>query len=146
VAGETDLPALIRSMQPALHDDEFVFCSVAAAPEGIDAIARFREREGVTLVCRRAEAERSGLTQAFPCRLITLNVHSSLEAVGFLAAITTELARHGIGVNVVSAFYHDHLFIASDQAERAIAILRAQASASTGVTGSSSAQQTTPNK
>jgi len=54
VAGETDLPALIRSMQPALHDDEFVFCSVAGAPEGIDAIARFREHEGVTLVCRRA--------------------------------------------------------------------------------------------
>ena len=146
MAGETDLAALIRRMEPALHDDEFVFCTAAAAPAGIDAVAMFREREGLTLVCRRAEADRWGLRQAFPCRLITLNVHSSLEAVGFLAAVTTELARHGIGVNVVSAFYHDHLFIASDQAERAMAILRAQASASMGVTGSSSAQQTTPNK
>jgi hypothetical protein len=146
VAGETDLAALIRSMEPALHEDEFVFCTVAVAPEGIDAIATFREREGLTVICRRAEAERLGLTAAFRSRLITMNVHSSLEAVGFLAAVTTELARHGIGVNVVSAFYHDHLFIASDQAERAMAILRAQASASTGVTGSSSAQQTTPNR
>jgi hypothetical protein len=114
---------LLRSMRPELQPDEFVFCSTPEAA-GADAICSFRESEGITLICRRAEAERLGLSFAFPCRLITLNVHSSLEAVGFLAAITSTLAGEGIGVNVVSAYYHDHLFVALAQAEKAMNLLR----------------------
>ncbi|RVD48425.1 ACT domain-containing protein, partial [Mesorhizobium sp. M2D.F.Ca.ET.140.01.1.1] len=56
-------------------------------------------------------------------RMITLNIHSSLEAVGFLAAITTRLAAAGMSVNPVSAFYHDHLFVPAERAEEAMAIL-----------------------
>jgi hypothetical protein len=55
--------------------------------------------------------------------MVTLNIHSSLEAVGFLAAITTRLATAGMGVNPVSAFYHDHLFVPADRAEEALELL-----------------------
>jgi len=48
----------------------------------------FREREGMTFVVRREDAESAGLPSQCPSRLITLTVHSSLEAVGFLAAVT----------------------------------------------------------
>ncbi|TIM21889.1 MAG: ACT domain-containing protein, partial [Mesorhizobium sp.] len=64
----------------------------------------------------------------------TLNIHSSLEAVGFLAAITTRLAAAEIGVNPVSAFYHDHLFVPVDRAEEAIDVLRRLAEENRGVT------------
>ncbi|TIW02257.1 MAG: ACT domain-containing protein, partial [Mesorhizobium sp.] len=60
------------------------------------------------------------------------DVHSSLEAVGFLAAITTRLAAAGMGVNPVSAFYHDHMFVPAERAEEALAILRALAAESGG--------------
>jgi hypothetical protein len=79
----------------------------------------FREREGVTLIVTRAEAEVAGLDAAFPCRMITLNIHSSLEAVGFLAALLPALAAEGAGVNPVSGFFHDHLFVPADRAEAA---------------------------
>ena len=110
-------------MEPSLQDGEFVFCTAPDAA-GVDAIGTFREAEGVTLVCRREEAERCGLTFTYPCRMITLTVHSSLEAVGFLAAISSELARRGIGVNVISAYFHDHLFIAVRDAAKAMEALR----------------------
>ena len=55
--------------------------------------------------------------------MITLEVHSSLEAVGFLAAITARLAAAGIGVNPVSACFHDHLFVPAERAEDAMSIL-----------------------
>jgi uncharacterized protein len=61
--------------------------------------------------------------------MITLRIHSSLEAVGFLARIAAELARLGISVNVVSAFHHDHLFVPAGRAEEAMAALRALAAA-----------------
>ena len=52
--------------------------------------------------------------------MITLTVHSSLEAVGFLAAITARLAAAGISVNAVSGFYHDHLFVPEHKADEAL--------------------------
>ena len=110
-------------MEPELQEGEFVFCTAAEAV-GVDAICTFREREGVTLICRRAEAERHGLKFLYPCRMISLNVHSSLQAVGLLAAVTAEFARRGIGVNVVSAYFHDHLFVAVRDAPEALEALR----------------------
>jgi hypothetical protein len=110
-------------MEPVLEPGEFVYCTVAE-PAGVDAVCSFREREGVTLICRRAEAERHGLAYTFPCRMITLNVHSSLAAVGFLAMVAGELARHDVGVNVVSGYYHDHFFVSVADAERAMETLR----------------------
>ena len=50
-------------------------------------------------------------------------MHSSLEAVGLLAEVARRLAAHGISVNVVSGYYHDHLFVPVDRAEEALAAL-----------------------
>ena len=55
--------------------------------------------------------------------MITLNVHSSLDAIGVLAAITARLAAASMGVNPVSGYFHDHLFVPVDRADEAMAIL-----------------------
>ena len=87
----------------------------------------FQEAEGTTLILRKDEADAAGLTSEFPCRMITLNVHSSLEAVGFIARIAAELAKAGIGVNPVSGFYHDHLFVPDGREAEAMEILAGMA-------------------
>jgi uncharacterized protein len=120
---ETDLRALLAGIDPILHADEFAWCTVVQTDAALDPICTFREREGVTLILLRADAERRGLSFTFPCRMITLNVQSSLYAVGLLAAVTSMLANAGISVNAVSAYYHDHLFVRSEDAERALAVL-----------------------
>ena len=81
---------------------------------------------------RREEAEAAGLPHQFASRLITLTVHSSLEAVGLLAAITAPLAEVGISVNAVSAFYHDHLFVPAERAEDAQLLLQRLAAETDG--------------
>jgi hypothetical protein len=50
-------------------------------------------------------------------------IHSSLEAVGLTAAFSTVLSEAGISCNVIAAFYHDHIFVAAGDAEKAMAIL-----------------------
>ncbi|MBD2109143.1 ACT domain-containing protein [Nodosilinea sp. FACHB-13] len=124
MVGETNLTRLLSSMQPTLREGEYVFCTVAA-PSGLnlDPIGFFREEEGATLILLRHQAEAVGLPYSATFAMVTLSVYSSLEAVGFLAAIATKLASHGISVNPVSAFYHDHLFVPVAQAEAAIALL-----------------------
>ena len=126
-SGKSDLNDLLNNLEPELHPDEFVYCSVArgaALVPGVDPIGSFQESKGTTLIVRRAEAEGTGLPFAFPCRMITLRVHSSLHAIGLIARIAGELAAHDISANCVSAFYHDHLLVPSHQGEEALRLLR----------------------
>ncbi|AZO26910.1 MULTISPECIES: ACT domain-containing protein [unclassified Mesorhizobium] len=127
MTGETDLQRLLASMKPELLPGVHVFATLppgTSLPGNLKPVMIFREREGLTLIVTEDEAKSGGLAGTFRCRMITLNIHSSLEAVGFLAAITTRLAAAGMGLNPVSAFYHDHLFVPADRAEEAFAILR----------------------
>lgn len=53
MAGMTDLDELLRAMQPALVDAEFVFCTVTGALAeyvALNPVATFIEPEGLTLV------------------------------------------------------------------------------------------------
>ena len=125
MTGETDLGTLLRSMSATLAPGTFVFATVpgGAVPPGLAPRMVFQEAEGTTLILLREEAEAAGLAFEFPCRMITLNVHSALSAVGFIARIASELAKAGMGVNPVSGYFHDHLFLPEDRAEEALDIL-----------------------
>lgn len=127
MTGERDLEALLRNVKPEMRPGIFVFCTIPtgeSVPATFSPLLTFREQEGTTLVISREEAEAAGLRYALPSRLITLTVHSALDAVGFLAAITARLAEAGISVNAVSAFHHDHLFVPAERAEEAMVLLQ----------------------
>jgi len=129
-APETDLARLLGSVAPELQPDVHVFATIAAGstvPDGLDPLLVLREEEGRTLVVTEEAAGRAGLAAAFRSRLITLTVNSSLEAVGFLAAVTGRLAASGIAVNPVAGFHHDHLLVPADRAGEALLVLAALA-------------------
>jgi hypothetical protein len=117
--GLTSLPSLLATMTPILHPNTYVFAT--ASPTDTSFQTRllksqhsfemlFRESEGWTLIAEQATVDAiGGLESAFPCKKVTLGVQSSLDAVGFMATVTTRLATAGLGINPVSGFYHDHL-------------------------------------
>ena len=110
-----------------LLDDEYVFCSISNACYGdlkdLKPLASFREVEGLTLVVPKVHADEHGLSYESVFRCITLTVHSSLDAVGLTAAISTKLAEHGISANVVAAYSHDHIFVPAERSEQAMVAL-----------------------
>ena len=126
MSAETNLLKLLATMKPELQSGEFVFATGSCA-DFTDvqnaAWGWFREPEGTTLILEKSAARAAQLDYAFPSRMITLTVHSSLEAVGFLAVITEKLAAAGISVNAISAYYHDHLFVSIEKADQAMDIL-----------------------
>jgi hypothetical protein len=83
----------------------------------------FREAEGTTIITTQESAATYGIEYTFPCKMITLNVHSSLEAVGFMAVISAKLSEKGIGVNPVSGYYHDHCFVPLGKEDQAMKVL-----------------------
>lgn len=123
--GETDLQKLLAGLRPQLHQGEYVFVTVNDTSEidRKDILGEFREEEGITLVLPRNIADAQRLSYDFVAARITLRVHSSLQAVGLTAVVSTELAKHGISCNIIAAYHHDHLFVNVQDAERAMQAL-----------------------
>jgi len=122
--GIENINQLIKEMKPVLDNKEYFFCTILkGVPKELDPILIFKEKEGVTLILDRKSADLHSLPYSGIWSLITLSVHSDISAVGFLAFITEKLAKAGISVNVVSAYYHDHLFVPFEVKEKAMKIL-----------------------
>ncbi len=129
MAGETDLAALLHKLVPDLLPQTYVFCTVDGAKYGhlshTEPLASFQESEGLTLVLSQDSADKEGLRYEGTFRCVSLNVHSSLEAIGLTAVIASALARQNISANMIAGFYHDHLFVPSVHGQQALRILRA---------------------
>jgi hypothetical protein len=123
--GEKDLATLCATIEPEMAQPVYVYCSFPdfALPAGLSAIFTFREVEGLTAVVDLQDADHYALPHTFESRLITLKVHSSLEAVGFLAVVSAHLARAGIPCNAIAGYYHDHILVPVDRADEALIVL-----------------------
>ena len=127
MAAICDLDALLAGLAPRLRPGRYVFVTL---PEDEPVKAKWRpimtflEDEGRTLILEAKVAKAAELDASAKLAWITLDVHSDLEAVGLTAAVSGALAEAGISCNVVAAAYHDHLFVAADAADRALAVLQ----------------------
>ncbi|MBU2524230.1 ACT domain-containing protein [Patescibacteria group bacterium] len=127
MSGISNLQSLLKSMSPKLQEGVFVFCTLShddLKKISVTPQMTYKEKEGISVVLKEEEAKTEGLQYEYTWSLITLNVHSDLDAVGFLAAILPKLGEAGISVNVVSAYYHDHLFIPADKSSAAMNVLQ----------------------
>lgn len=128
MTGETKLKKLLATMSPTLIDGEFVFLTFKNARYGdhanLQPIAAFKETEGLTLVVPKSEADSHALSYESVFKGITLEVHSSLDAVGLTAVFSQKLTDHAISANVIAGYFHDHIFVASKDAEKAMSALQ----------------------
>jgi uncharacterized protein len=113
-------------MTPVLNEGAYVFCSLsdAAQLQGMQPLGSFQEREGLSVILPRQQAEQLQLEIDYVAAWLTLEVHSALAAVGLTAAVAGALANAGISCNVIAGYYHDHLFVAHTDGSRALAILQ----------------------
>ena len=127
MSGYTELSYLLKNMKPTHVPGSYIFSNVSEdklKKLGSTPLLIFREDEGITVIVSKEIAEEFSLSFHSVWGLITMTVHSALEAVGFLAKITSVLAEAGITANTVSAFYHDHLFVPIDRVEDSLSLLR----------------------
>lgn len=123
----TELTLLLKQLKPKLNESSWVFCTVQgklADYVRLEPLASMQETEGLTLVLTKAVAEQANLSFDGVFQQITLQVHSSLSAVGLTAVVATKLAQHGISANVIAGFYHDHILVPESQATEAINLLK----------------------
>lgn len=122
----TDLHEMLSALAPEMDDQRYVFCQVQGEVVSfleLSPVAVIQEREGTTLVLTESAAGDARLEFEGVFRKITLTVHSSLQAVGLTAAVSTRLAEAGIAANMVAGYCHDHIFVPAERAEEALSLL-----------------------
>ncbi len=125
MSGITNLDQILQTLTPQLQDGDYVFCVVNQIEEIPikEAICIFKETEAITIILEKQKADALQLSYDYVAAWITLTVQSSLEAVGLTAAFANALAKVSISCNVVAAYHHDHIFVAKDDAQKAMAVL-----------------------
>ncbi|KAL3475131.1 ACT domain-containing protein [Aspergillus californicus] len=134
--GETSLKTLLSTLHPILHPQTYIFLTLPPTnpltqPNNLPTLFTalqpemlFHESEGLTVITTKQRAEENGLTgYVFECKKISLSVHSSLAAVGLIAAISARFKEAGISCNVVSGFWHDHVFVPLGEEGAAMRVL-----------------------
>ncbi len=133
MSGAMDLSYMLREANPVLDPEDYVFlCLAADYGDHADwrPIASFSENEGLTLVVSKDIADANSQTYDGVFSRITLQVHSSLNAVGLTAKFAERLTANNISANVFAGFYHDHIFVAASDAEQAMMALSTLADSS----------------
>lgn len=127
-AGETDLARLLAGLAPAVVPRPRAIRTQAHdAPVPAGAILWFREDEAATVIVEADGPSTAANADAGEPRWaqVVLRIHSSLDAVGMMAAVSAALAERGIPCNAVSAYFHDHLFVPWSRRDDALAALHA---------------------
>ena len=127
MAGERDLERLLSALEPRLLDRTLVICTephraLSTLPYR-RVFATVLEAEGLTVVMDREEADQHALSYEGHYRCLSLGVHSSLDALGLTAALSSALAKEGISANMFAGYYHDHILVGAQDAERALTCL-----------------------
>jgi hypothetical protein len=122
VDGARDLKAILSSLTVSRREGTYVYVSESSVALP-DAAATIQEDEGTTLVVERGEAERLGLRWTFASVWLTVEVHTSLDAVGVIAALAAALCEAEIPCNVLAGYYHDHFLVPVERADEAEAVL-----------------------
>ena len=77
--GETSLSTLLATLRATLHPSTYVFITFlpsAPLPETLYKQLLFREAEGITIISTLDSAKEHNIANyAFPCRMITCEVH-----------------------------------------------------------------------
>ena len=126
-SGISELDVLVKSMCPRLLEGVYVFSSIEGGTlkdvVGMDPLCTFNEKEGLTVVVPAHVAVSNNLISSGKYCMITLDVHSSLDAVGLTAVVSRVLAKAGISANVIAGYFHDHIFVQEERAADAMVVL-----------------------
>ncbi|WP_068944655.1 ACT domain-containing protein [Chryseobacterium timonianum] len=125
--GEVNLNNILKNLNPVLNEGKYVYCTVDHIDDILfsKVLFLFKETESITVVVKKEDAEELNLSFSYVASWITLEIHSSLSAVGLTAKFSQALSDAGISCNVVAAYFHDHIFVDEKDTTQAIKVLNA---------------------
>ena len=121
-----DISSVLTTSSFEVLDGRYVFVKTAATPSLDGHFLVVDDGEETTVVTRAENVHHLSVTErhADELVLIALNVSVPFYAVGFLASVSSAMARLGINVLIVSAFTRDFVLVRHDRVADAISALQ----------------------
>lgn len=125
-SGEHDLAVLLSRLSPQQHNGIYRFATLPVDTpfDRQRAVCVLQEAQQLSIIAAEQDMPAAAQVSGPRCGWITLQVHSSLAAIGLTAAVAQALTRARISCNVVAGTRHDHLFVPLDQAAYAMTVLQ----------------------
>ena len=131
--GETNLSKMLATLHVERRPGTYAYVQFQDRPTDLDGVAALvEETEATTIVVPLEIARIRGWEVVFEAAWLTLEVHSSLEAIGLTAAVSAALGANGIPCNILAGTFHDHILVPEAAAPRAIATLESLRSSTGG--------------
>lgn len=124
--GETNLSKMLATLRVERRPGIYAYVQFEDRPTDLDGVAALvEETEATTIVAPLEIAKIRGWEVVFEAAWLTLEVHSSLEAIGLTAAVAAALGANGIPCNILAGTFHDHILVPATAADRAVVALEA---------------------
>ncbi len=120
-----DIKEIIKNSTYKIEDGNFVYAKISKPPSG-DHFLVAKDSDEITVVTK--EEKLSGLQiiekNKERYKLIALNVSVPFYSVGFIATVTSAIARGGMNVLVVSTYSKDYILVKQENIEKTEQVLR----------------------
>lgn len=125
---ESSLQEILQQLEPALSPNTYVYVGVSNQSLlkvlGYDPIAFFKEKEGITLILKKEDADNNFLTYQYEMCQIVLNAPYYFDCTGLTAILSSALAKAGITVIPQLTAYKRSLYVKKEDAHTALEILK----------------------
>ena len=117
---------IFQNLKVRAYATDFVVATVdSALPPNKDALAVIHNHRETTLVIEKSLLPKKGIIkQQAGWRLFTFETTLDFEIVGFIAKISTALAKEGVNIFVLSAYSTDHFLVPNNKRSTTIAVLQ----------------------
>lgn len=109
------------------HKGIFVYAKVRTAPAVDKHFLITKDSDEITVITRKENLSELDIIEQSSTERVLLEIQFSPDTPdgpGFLAAITTELAKQGMSISVISTFSKDYLIFHKEDAEKGIQLLK----------------------
>ena len=120
-----DLKKIIESSSFVVHEGKFVYTKVKTAPEINKHFLVSKDADEITVVTKEENLTEIDVIERNKDNysLIELKVSVPFYSVGFLATVSSEIAKLGLNILIISTYSKDYIMVRIEHTEKAIQTL-----------------------
>lgn len=109
-----------------MRDGAYICAKVTKKPEGDKHFMVSQDKDEITVITRKENLDDLDLIEKNKdsYKLIALNVSVPFYAVGFLAAVSSAIAKQGMNLLIIATYSKDYIMVREERLEKAVEALR----------------------